>query len=657
MSSRQSRGVAARVCRALLGLAFALPLVAAGPTRAAVAVICVPTTCDVSCTATAATIQLGIDAASAGDTVLVCPGIYAETVTAGHGGVTSGAAGIDIDKSLTLKSTGGSGVTTITNGVLTPGGHCLPTSCPGGPVQLVTLSASGITIDGFTILETDPPINLITADGDADSKNHTLKNNVIKNPTFNDDVCSGGGTNDGTPCTSDGVCTGGGTCGPTGGGWGILLGGTMVSGADNNTITGNEISLNPDLTKNEFTFGIGLSGGGAGSNDNNVISDNSLHDMGFGGFGDKNDTNTTVSGNTFMDLAKVGWQDFGSTSGEMILGNTFDNAGRAGLEIRNGAQNVTVTNNCFSLNGSSPPTFSPCQPANGPCTVTPFGGIRIEDDGASPGTMGTMIHNNNFAGNNVPNGVTDNTAASTDTDGEAESNWWGCAAGPGNAGCDSVTANVDFTPFLTSEATGTPCTPTTTTTTTSSAAPTTTTSTTTTSTTTTTRPTTTTTSTTTTTTKKKTTTTTTPTSTTTTMRPVSGSMTGGGNELTTTGQTVTFNGGTQQRATQGLLLHCNAASQPNNLQVNWANNSFHLQQLVSATCSNDGMSPQPPPAGFDVIQGSGTGKCNKLAATVTFKFADHGEPGTNDTVEIHITGGCTLDVSGNLQGGDIQAHN
>src|SRR5438552_1649770 len=353
MSSRQSRGVAARVCRALLGLAFALPLVAAGPTRAAVAVICVPTTCDVSCTATAATIQLGIDAASAGDTVLVCPGIYAETVTAGHGGVTSGAAGIDIDKSLTLKATGGSGVTTI---------------------------------------------------------------------------------------------------------------------------TGNEISLNPDLTKNEFTFGIGLSGGGAGSNDNNVISDNSLHDMGFGGFGDKNDTNTTVSGNTFMDLAKVGWQDFGSTSGEMILGNTFDNAGRAGLEIRNGAQNVTVTNNCFSLNGSSPPTFSPCQPANGPCTVTPFGGIRIEDDGASPGTMGTMIHNNNFAGNNVPNGVTDNTAASTDTDGEAESNWWGCAAGPGNAGCDSVTANVDFTPVLTSEATGTPCTPTTTTTTTSSAAPTTTTS-------------------------------------------------------------------------------------------------------------------------------------------------------------------------------------
>jgi uncharacterized repeat protein (TIGR01451 family) len=153
----------------------------------------------------------------------------------------------------------------------------------------------------------------------------------------------------------------------------------------------------------------------------------------------------------------VGWQDFGSASGEMILGNTFDNAGRAGLEVRNGAQNVTVEHNCFSLNGSSPPTFSPC--TAGPCPVIPFGGIRIQDDGASPGTSGTAIHNNNFAGNNAPHGVTDNSAASMNTDGEAENNWWGCAAGPGNTGCDSVTSNVDFTPFLTFPAAGTPCTP------------------------------------------------------------------------------------------------------------------------------------------------------------------------------------------------------
>ncbi len=378
----------ATVVRASLGLAaFGVSCLLLAARPAAAAVVCVPNmACDGTCTASDPTIQGAIDLAIAGDTVLVCPGTYVETVTAGHGGVTPGDPGIDIDKSLTLKSTSGAAVTTIQAN----GGHCLPTSCPGGPQQAVTLSASGVTIDGFTILETSAALNLITADGDAVSDNHIIENDVITNPTFDD--------------------------GNTGGGWGILLGGTGVDGADNNLITANEISLNPDPTKNQFTFGIGLSGGGADSNDNNVISNNVLHDMGLGGFGDKNDTNTTVSGNTFMNLAKVGWQDFGSTSGEMILGNTFDNAGRAGLEIRNGAIAVTAQNNCFSLNGSSPPTFSPC-PFGG-CTVTPFGGIRIEDDGGA--TTGSMIHNNNFAGNNAPNGITDNSAASTNTDGQAD---------------------------------------------------------------------------------------------------------------------------------------------------------------------------------------------------------------------------------------------
>src|SRR5262249_896505 len=79
------------------------------------------------------------------------------------GGVVAGAPGIDIAKALVLKSRDGAATTTISGA----GGHCLPTSCPGGPVQLVTLSASGVTIDGFKILETDPTVNLITADGDA----------------------------------------------------------------------------------------------------------------------------------------------------------------------------------------------------------------------------------------------------------------------------------------------------------------------------------------------------------------------------------------------------------------------------------------------------------------------------------------------------------
>jgi len=124
MKTRQASQVIARLRRALLGAGVGLSLIAAGPVRAAV--ICVPVACDVSCTATAGTIQAGIDAAIGGDTVLVCsPGVYSETVTAGHGGVVPGSAGIDIDKSLTLKSTGGAGTTTITNG----GGPPAATAC------------------------------------------------------------------------------------------------------------------------------------------------------------------------------------------------------------------------------------------------------------------------------------------------------------------------------------------------------------------------------------------------------------------------------------------------------------------------------------------------------------------------------------------------
>jgi Right handed beta helix region len=443
----------ARVGSILLGCAlFAARSVGA-------TVICVPNDAiDGSCTSGAGqpTVQKGIDAAIAADTVLVGPGTYAETVTAGHGGVVPGAPGIDIDKAIVLKSRDGAATTTISGA----GGHCLPTSCPGGPQQLVTLSASGITIDGFTLLETSATVNVMTADGDAVSDNHVIKNNVLKNSVFADDVCSGGANNF-NACTSDGDCTGGDTCGPAGGGWGILLGGTGIDGADNNMITGNEISLNPDATKNQFTFGIGLSGGGADSNDNNTISNNFVHDTGIAGFGDKNDTNTTVSGNTFTNNAKVCWQDFGSASGEMITGNTCTKAGRAGVEIRNGTTGAQVQNNCFTMNGASPPTFSPCNIP--PCTVTPFGAIRIDDDGTPGQTTGTKIHNNNFAGNDTPFGVDDLTSASTATDMAAENNWWGCVAGPGNAGCDSVTANVDFTPFLTAPAAGTPCSPTTTT--------------------------------------------------------------------------------------------------------------------------------------------------------------------------------------------------
>ncbi|SRR6266508_144267 len=127
-----------------------------------------------------------------------------------------------------------------------------------------------------------------------------------------------------------------------------------------------------------------------------------------------------------------------------------------------------------------------------------------------------------------------------------------------------------------------------------------------------------------------------------------GRMTGGGSVFTSTGT----------RVTHGFELHCTPTDEPNNLQVNWGKgNHFHLEALSSASCSDDpGIAPNPPPAGFDTYRGKGTGRCNGLPATVEWTFTDAGEPGKNDTAEIHITGGCTLDVSGNLRSGNHQAH-
>jgi len=89
-------------------------------------------------------------------------------------------------------------------------------------------------------------------------------------------------------------------------------------------------------------------------------------------------------------------------------------------------------------------------------------GIDIESD--SSAIIGNDIHDNIYGivlWNANPlinfNNIHDSASygvyrtASGDLSGtaNAEDNWWGCAAGPGNPGCDDVSGNVDFTPWAT----------------------------------------------------------------------------------------------------------------------------------------------------------------------------------------------------------------
>ena len=114
------------------------------------------------------------------------------------------------------------------------------------------------------------------------------------------------------------------------------------------------------------------------------------------------------------------------------------------------------------------------------------------------------------------------------------------------------------------------------------------------------------------------------------------------------------------RTTHGFELHCDARS-PNNLQINWSGNSFHLTSLDSAICIDDpAINPLPRYAEFDTFIGIGTGRLNNESGyMIYFQFTDAGEGGINDDAWITIQdgdGNAVLDIRGNLTFGNHQAH-
>jgi hypothetical protein len=129
-----------------------------------------------------------------------------------------------------------------------------------------------------------------------------------------------------------------------------------------------------------------------------------------------------------------------------------------------------------------------------------------------------------------------------------------------------------------------------------------------------------------------------------------GRMTGGGSCVTASA-----------RVTHGFELHCDATVEPNNLEINFSGNRFHLESLDSAFCLDTDIVQKPPTAPFDTYIGSGTGRYNGVSGyAIDFTFTDAGEPGKNDTVDYLIiapNGSVVLDVNEcPLTFGNHQAH-
>ncbi len=125
---------------------------------------------------------------------------------------------------------------------------------------------------------------------------------------------------------------------------------------------------------------------------------------------------------------------------------------------------------------------------------------------------------------------------------------------------------------------------------------------------------------------------------------VQGRFTGGGSVFTSSGQ----------RVTHGFELHCSVSDVPNNLEINFGGDRFHLDTLTSVSCTVN------PSTGTATIVGTGTGSFNGTSGyTIQFTMTDAGEPGTNDFASFLITsptGAVVLNVAGTLTFGNQQFH-
>lgn len=105
-------------------------------------------------------------------------------------------------------------------------------------------------------------------------------------------------------------------------------------------------------------------------------------------------------------------------------------------------------------------------------------------------------------------------------------------------------------------------------------------------------------------------------------------------------------------------LRCNLNDKPNNLEINWKDNRFELNELTSAACFNDS-SIHTSKAGFNTYVGTGTGTYNGVdKADASWTFTDVEKHGINDTVSMVIkdsNGNDILNISGILDKGDQKA--
>jgi hypothetical protein len=332
-------------------------------------------------------IQTAVTGATAGDNILVCAGQYPGSVVVDRElGLRGAQAGNDArDRS------GASQESVILGDGATNGG--------------VSLAANGIVLDGFVVTNAaDPSIGAGVAMSSANN-GQAVGNNVITDNTIGISANNADG--------ADSVIF-----------QNKLSDNNLPGSASGNAIYADanvdDLSIDNNSFSNQKNAGILLTETDS-VNDSVSITDNSFEGS---------------NGNPARNELRVLLLHTGNSE---VSGNTFTDMNNNAVQLADGNSNVTVQNNTITGSG--------------------FAGVRITDFGETGENSGISVLGNTLTGgdtgiNVAPQALSGSLTATgnriarnatagilfndTDATAAADDNWWGCNAGPGQTGCDTI---------------------------------------------------------------------------------------------------------------------------------------------------------------------------------------------------------------------------
>lgn len=231
------------------------------------------------------------------------------------------------------------------------------------------------------------------------------------------------------------------------GGGGILGGWT----GDSLTVT-NCIITNNSTTGGNNGGGISWGGGGNLTIQSSTISNNIATQSVGGGIafinGAGNPGNLTISNSTISGNIAGAGIGAGQGGGIFISLDTGSTASISG--------SMFTSNAAQSFDAADPGRGGAVYHASGALTITgtTFSGNSATTSGGGNGEGGAIYSNSGVltADNNSMSGDTASNGSGIfrldSVQADASNNWWGCNAGPGNSGCDTISGNVNYTPWI-----------------------------------------------------------------------------------------------------------------------------------------------------------------------------------------------------------------